>query len=353
MTPPKPRITKPHLKWRLNRAKTAWVPYHRKTWTEGGKAKERMIALKWEGDPKTLDELYWACESGRHEKQQAPEKHTWRECIEAWRADPKGQGKLSASTKRSYSRAMDRIMAKNGAKAMTRTTPKLLYAAHVAMSSTPREADRMLQTVSILWNYAKGQKFWPLGDNPASHIKHFGKQREFEPWPSWMVEKLDTAPENVQTAAQIILGTGQRPGAAIKMRWSDFDGEWMTVVDEKSNKEMVVFCPPKLRAYISGLSKRGRHLLAKDLITPLSYDAVEKPFRAWRKDLGPKAKAFTLHGLRKLAIVELAEAGATDAEIQAITGQSPEMVAYYRQHASRKRLSRAGQIRRDQNENGT
>ena len=46
-----------------------------------------------------------------------------------------------------------------------------------------------------------------------------------------------------------------------------------------------------------------------------------------------------LHGLRKLAIVRLVEAGCSDAQIQAITGQSAEMVAYYRKLASRKVLS--------------
>jgi len=51
------------------------------------------------------------------------------------------------------------------------------------------------------------------------------------------------------------------------------------------------------------------------------------------------ARPFVLHGLRKLAIVRLVEAGCSDAQIQAITGQSAEMVAYYRKLASRKVLS--------------
>ena len=87
-------------------------------------------------------------------------------------------------------------------------------------------------------------------------------------------------------------------------------------------------------------------MLAKNLTEPLGYDAVEKVFRAWRKDLGVKAKKYTLHGLRKLAITRLAEAGCSDAEIQAVTNQSAEMVAYYRKMADRKKLSRAAQQRR-------
>jgi hypothetical protein len=38
---------------------------------------------------------------------------------------------------------------------------------------------------------------------------------------------------------------------------------------------------------------------------------------------------------------------------RAVTGQSAEMVAYYRKKASRKRLSKAAQERRDQNKNRT
>jgi len=58
------------------------------------------------------------------------------------------------------------------------------------------------------------------------------------------------------------------------------------------------------------------------------------------------ASRYSLHGLRKRACVELAEAGATDSEIQAVTGQGLEMVAKYRKEANRKNLSRAAQKRR-------
>lgn len=343
----KPRISKPHLTWKLNRQKSAWTPYFRVTWTEDGKRRERAILLDWGGDPQELDRLYWACRAGRHQAQKPKVSHSWRACIEAWRADPKVQGKLAASTKRGYRRAMDRIMEKNGGKDMRRTTKEALYKAHAGLSATPREADRMLQTVSILWGYAANSMFWPMPPNPASGIEHFGKQREYEPWPEWMIKALDSAPDDVRTAARLILGTGQRPGAAIAMRREQFRGEYMTVVDEKGKQELEVYCPPSLASYVDQLPSRGAYILGKNLTEALTYDAVEKQFRAWRDSLGAKAKPFVLHGLRKLSIIELAEAGASDAEIQAVTGQSAEMVAYYRKKASRKRLSRAAQQRRD------
>ena len=73
---------------------------------------------------------------------------------------------------------------------------------------------------------------------------------------------------------------------------------------------------------------------------------IVKPRLVWRL-IGGKAKAYSLHGLRKLAIVQLAEAGASDAEIMAVTGQSAVMVAYYRSQANKRHLSRQAQNRRE------
>ncbi|WP_306043868.1 tyrosine-type recombinase/integrase [Mameliella sp. MMSF_3455] len=344
--PPRPRIVKPRLKWRWRDKLGIWQPQHRVTWTEGGKRKERAITLDWQGDPKKLDDLYWACEAGQHEAQQPVAKYTWGECIEEWRKDPHVQDHLADSTKKSYRREMDSLRKKNSKKDMRRTTRQAVRKKHADLAATPRKADWLLQTVSLLWNYAKKDLDWPLGDNPASGIKHFGKQREYEPWPPWMIEAAKDAPENVWITVQLILGTGQRPTAAIEMRRDQFQGEWVTVTDEKGDKAFTIFCPQRLKQVVDSLPKRGAHILAKNLTEPLGYDAIEKAFRAWRKTLGERAKLYSLHGLRKSAINELSEAGATDAEIQAVTGQSAAMVAYYRAKANRKALSRNAQERR-------
>ncbi|KIC12895.1 hypothetical protein RA19_00370 [Leisingera sp. ANG-M1] len=344
--PAKPRITKPNLTWKLNRRQDAWEPYHRVTWTEGGKRKEKTVKLDWRGDAERLDALYWECRSGKHVKQAKPAKYTWRALIDAWRNDPRIQGKLAEGTKQKYRRDMERILEKNAGKDVRNTTRQAIRAAHTKLGETPRMADRYLQVVSLLWNYGANKLDWPLGPNPAKGIDHFGKQSEYEPWPEWMVNKLEEAPETVRTAAFLILNTGQRPNAAITMKFSDFDGDWMSVLDEKSDERIEVFCPAALRQFIADAPRQGAHVLAKNLTQPRGYYAVSSAFRNWRGKLGPKAKKYVLHGLRKLAIIRLAEAGCSDAEIQAVTNQSPEMVAYYRKKASRKALSRAAQQRR-------
>ncbi len=340
MRPPKPRISKKHLHWAWDRRREEWQPYHRVTWTEGGKRRERAIKLDWQGDPRRLDELFWACESGRHERQQRPARHTWGDLIPEWRGDPRVQSKLAQGTKRSYGPPMDRILEKNAGKPVASTTRQALRAVHASLSGTPRKADRYLQTVSLLWNYAKNELDWPLGENPASGIKHFGAQREYLPWPDWLINKLPEAPDAVQAAAELILGTGQRPNAAISMEHTQFLGDTMMIWDEKGKEHFEIDCPKELRSFLEARPKRGRHVIAKNLSEPLGYDAIEKQFRAWRNGLGAAAEPYSFHGLRKLAIIRLAEAGWSDAEIQAATNQSVEMVAYYRRKADRVKLTR-------------
>lgn len=127
---------------------------------------------------------------------------------------------------------------------------------------------------------------------------------------------------------------------------SDLETQPQWHVGALTQDHLEVFCPEDLRAYIAERTRSCAYVLANNLPQPLGYDAVEKAFWAWRATLGEEAQKYTLHGLRKLAIIRLAEAGCSDAEIQAVTNQSAEMVAYYRQKASRLKLSRNAQERR-------
>ncbi|WP_108258992.1 hypothetical protein [Mangrovicoccus ximenensis] len=346
------RIERKHLVWRTRRLSDGTVieyPTHLVTWWEGGKQKRRQITLKWGNDPAELDRLYWLAETGTHPQQVRGDiaRRTWGDLVKLWQADPREQKRLSAGTLRSYQREMGYILAKNADKPVAALTRADLRAVHSALSETPRKADWRVQMVSKLWNYAKRKKDWPLGDNPAEGLDLFGVSSPFNPWPQWMVDALDDAPADVRTLARLILGRGERPGAAVLARWDAFSGDWMTVTDEKMDHTYEVYCPAGLASYLDGVPRRGAYILPKNLTEPRGYSAVEKEFRTWRAKLGPKAKGYVLHGLRKLAIVQLAESGATDAEIQAITNQTPETIAYYRTMADRKVMSRNAQIRRE------
>ncbi|RMC35345.1 tyrosine-type recombinase/integrase [Paracoccus alkanivorans] len=329
-------------------------PYFRKTWTVDGKRRERWIPLPEDMESREFLDAYWDIRTGKAEAVKPKARETWNELIVAYKSSAKYR-KLAASTKPDYDRVMNEISEKNGGKPVASMTRKAVMAIHAKYADTPRKADRYIQMIRLLMNFAKDQLRWKI-ENVADKIELYGRQREYEDWPDWMVAKLPEAPEKVRTAAELILGTGQRPNAAINMRRDQFVGDGMFVTDEKGNETYEVYCPDELRNYLAELPVRGAYVLAKNLTQPLGYDSIEKAFRAWRKTLGDRAQKYTLHGLRKLAIVRLAEADCTDAQIQAITNQSAEMVAYYRKRANRKRLSKAAHTRRSREEqhgNGT
>lgn len=342
------KTDRPHIVWRVSGGIRR--PFYRLVWTEGGKRRAREIMISAAPDTPEFDAEYWSIRSGKSPKL-APKlpATSWRNLVTEYRSSAKYK-RLKQSTKQSYDRVIEQILQKNAEKDVTSMTRAQVRAMHQKYSDTPRKADWYVQVVSLLLNFAAKTLDWPIV-NVAEGIELYGKQREFEPWPDWMVSRLAEAPENVRTVSELIFGTGQRPNAAILMRHDHFRGEWMDVQDEKGGERFEVYCPDELRAYISGLPKRGAFVLAKNLTEPLGYNSIEKKFRAWRRTLGDSAAPYSLHGLRKLAIIRLAEAGCTDAQIQAITNQSPEMVGYYRRKANRKALSKSARTERGQNGN--
>jgi hypothetical protein len=50
-------------------------------------------------------------------------------------------------------------------------------------------------------------------------------------------------------------------------------------------------------------------------------------------------KERVFHGLRKSAVVFLLEAGCTDAEVAAVTGQTRQMIEHYSRQVNQKRLA--------------
>ncbi len=342
------KTARPYIVWRTSGSRKR--PFFRMTWTEDGKQRSREFAFKAEPETPEFDREYWAFRSGMAPAMQPPPpKTSWAELAREYRSSPRYR-RLKPSSRRAYDRVIEAILAANGKKDVRDLTRAEVRAIHQKHAALPRKADWYIQIISMLLNFAANTLDWEV-TNVAEGVELYGKQREFEPWPDWMVKKLADAPERVRTAAELILGTGQRPNAAITMRRTDFTGDRMSVLDEKGGERFEVFCPAELRDYVASLAQRGTYLLAKNLTQPLGYDSIEKAFRAWRQTLGDRAKPYSLHGLRKLAIMRLAEAGWTDAQIQAATNQSAEMVAYYRKRADRIKLTRAPRTERAQNGN--
>lgn len=108
----------------------------------------------------------------------------------------------------------------------------------------------------------------------------------------------------------------------------------------------------RLHGMWHSLPKAGRHIMARNLTQPLGKRAVQKAVEDVREAIGVLTgpDRLVIHGWRYTAARQLAEAGCSDAEIQAVTGhRTLAMVQKYRAQANQKRASKAAQSRREQN----
>lgn len=97
-----------------------------------------------------------------------------------------------------------------------------------------------------------------------------------------------------------------------------------------------------LREMVESLPRATLTLLANSRGQPWTASGMKSP---WSKLLNKplmsqfREKKLVFHGLRKSAVVFLLEAGCTDAEVAAITGQSRQMVQHYAKLVNQKTLA--------------
>jgi len=319
-------------------------------WAENGKRRERYLPLPGPEDSEEFDREYWAIRSGQSAQIKSAPKTSWGNLIKSYRAS-RAYKSLAAGTRPSYDRVMNRLIENNADLDIRSVDKAQVRAIHEKYADTPRKADHMVQVIRLLLNYAKNELDW-IQNNPADGIKLFGSQKEWQPWPERLQRAFQNAcvalgDEQMLTAFHLGTGTGQRPGDLAKMRWDHYDGEYISVVQDKTGERVWVYCPSALREHLDAIPRRGAFILAKNLTQPIGYTAIEKRFRVIRAEIGPNAADLVMHGWRYTAAVALAEAGCSDAEIQAVTGhRTLAMVQKYRRQAGQRHLSKQAQEKR-------
>jgi integrase len=143
-------------------------------------------------------------------------------------------------------------------------------------------------------------------------------------------------------AAALALYTGQRQGDDLAMQWSDCAERQISVVQEKTGKKLRIPMHRDLAELLRTLPRRSTTILTNTKGRPWTSDG----FRAsWSKEMSRPAMeahrqaGLVFHGLRKSAVVFLLEAGCTDAEVSAITGQSRQMVEHYARQVNQQKLA--------------
>lgn len=314
----------------------------------------QRLRLPDDPDSEEFSKAYWNIRNGKTSK---TNDRTWNALIIEYYKQPRFKNK-SNGTRANYRRHCEDIRKKNGDKKVSSFKRKHALAVQTAMQDTWSKANERLAVLSILCKLAVDLEW--IDRNPVVDIPKL-KGGSYKAWPdetlaAFEAHCIESQNTTARTIYELCIGTGQRIGDCVSMRWDDFDGQYMKVLQEKTRQPLEVYCPERLRTYLSSLKKQGTHILPRNLTQPIGKRAAQKAVEKVRLAIGVMhgEGRLVIHGWRYTAAKHLAEAGCSDAEIQAVTGhQTVTMVQKYRTQANQRAAAKRAQQMREQNTNRT
>lgn len=252
---------------------------------------------------------------------------------------------LADATQRNHRRVLD-ILKKDYGAGLLRD----MQARHIKTirnrirdAHTTTAADIALGLISTIWEFADERLDQDLEADPTVGIRRVHKvSKEHEPWPQWLIDKfIATAPVPLRLAVRLLLFTGQRRSDVVKMKWSQFDGEFIEVSQQKTKELLSIPCHRDLRAHLEAAPRTSEFILVGER-GGHGYKAASLSALITRhlRSIGVTG-GYSAHGLRKNAGNALAEAGCSTRQIMAVLGhRTYQMAMHYTKRASQRRLAR-------------
>jgi integrase len=193
---------------------------------------------------------------------------------------------------------------------------------HDGLADTqPRAADNKLSAIARVfsWGYDRGH----LTHNPiATFERAYGSSRSELIWLPDHVAAFDAAATSeIKLALLLALHTGQRQGDLLRLPWSAYDGEAITLRQGKGGRRVWIPGTIALRQVLDEAPRRATTILTKADGLAWSKSAFH---HAWKATFNRAEITDDLHfhDLRGTAVTMLAEAGCTPQEIATITGHT-------------------------------
>lgn len=251
--------------------------------------------------------------------------------------------KKAASTQREYKRMLTELEVKFGklpirALESPRVRGVFLDYQEEVGRDRPREADNRLSVLSAVFSYAarKGR----IKDNPLAGFERIysGDRSEMIWTASDIAAFMAAAPLELQQAMILALHTGQRYGDLIRLRWSDFKGETISLKQNKTKSRVTIHVSQALRRMLDGMDRRGPYILTRDDGRPWFTEGNDKELgKQWSAHMvacglrpegygelskAAKAEHLRFNDLRGTAVTLLSEAGNGIPQICAVTGHT-------------------------------
>lgn len=184
--------------------------------------------------------------------------------------------------------------------------------------------------------YSPVTKIRPL---PGGHLR------------AWTVAEADIAlsglPWHLRRVVVLGMYTGQRRGDLIAMGWSAYDGSAISLVQQKTGTPLVLPVHPALKTELDAWkeTRTATTILTNRKGLPWDASTLSQVLPDALVKLGLSGE-LNVHGLRKLAATNLAQAGCSVHEIASITGHKTlSMVELYTRSVDQERLAGAAVVR--------
>lgn len=253
---------------------------------------------------------------------------------------------LARRTKQDYDKVLRYIRDKVGHLEPAKMERQHIIKMRDANRSRIRFANYTVQIIRVLFEHAIDIGW--MEKNPAKGVTLLKSESEpRKPWPQDMIDAYRaTAKGRALLVFEMCIGTGQRIGDVLKMKWGDIEGDGINVTQNKTKAKVWVPFTARLRDAISAAEKRSVFILTNEQGTGAwSYRGASQAVRKTRIEIG--AEDYDIHALRHTAATELAQAGCSDELIMAVTGHSSSaMVKLYSGQARQRTRAKEAQEKR-------
>lgn len=260
--------------------------------------------------------------------------------IRAYQDSPEWD-RLSAATQDRYVRYLRPVMphAQYPARELTRKLVTTLRN-RISKEKKPAAANAFVRAVSAL--YAWGMDNDWVDANPTMRIKAI-PGGHFPAWtPDVAAIALDVLPEHLRRLTLVALYTGQRRGDLCRMAWSHYDGARIRLTQGKTGTPLIIPVHPVLKSEMDGWERKATTILVNGRGWPWKPGSASHGMKQAIDRLG-LPEGWNIHGLRKLAAANLAEAGCSAHEIMSILGWSTlAMAQLYTKSADQEKMATAG-----------
>lgn len=261
---------------------------------------------------------------------------SWAALVREYRMSPAYRD-MGSAARRAYDRALERVRRWEARPVGEIRRPDVLAIRDAIALTRPQAANQFAMVIGRILAFAVDREYREA--NPLMKLGRL-KGGTHATWSDAQVRyALDRFAEPYRRAVVLALYTGQRGGDCLSMRWGQYDGSAVAVLQEKTGADLWIPAHRKLKAELDQwrAEPHGETILVNSLGRPWpKHSFAARISRVIGEH--PTLKGLVFHGLRKASAARLAEAGCSTHEIAAITGHATlAMVELYTRKADQKR----------------